>query len=209
MTQTRTCSIPFSGFYNSSHDSALDSALEQSFSDDHGETTPAYDIASDAIDWRMTHIAYAQTYCSNLALEIGANWQFERLYSPREYNFSTDEIDVTISLSELQAMREYVAAEHESDWLQLCKDRLSARSGFIPFYSSNPYTWGGLSDWESPQLSLLVQCYVMARLGEYHFDVDDWLSFECVDDCNGEISRCVESAIPQEAWNKINAMESV
>jgi hypothetical protein len=209
-TQTRTASIPFSGFYESSHDAALDQALEQMFSDDSGcERTPSYDIASDAIDWRAAHLAYAQEYAKNLALETESTWQFAKLDSPRFYNYRTNEIDVTLSLSELQRMRDYVAAEHESAWLELCRDRLTARDGFIPFYDSNPYTWGTLDTWESPQLSLLVECYVVAKLGETESDVQWWLNYECVEDCNGDITRCIESAIPQAAWDKINAMENV
>jgi len=208
MIDTRTCSIPFSGFYESSHDAALDDYLQQIFSDDSGcETTPAYDIAWQAIDWRITYLAYAQLYCKNLANETGATWQFLNLDSPREYNFRSDEIDVTVSLAELQRIRRYVLDGHESDWLQLCKDRLTARDGFIPFYSSNPYTWGTLEDWEAPQISLLVECYVMARLAEYESDPAWYLAYECVDDCNGDISRAIESAIPAEAWDRINAID--
>ena len=203
MTDNRTASIPFTGFYDSWHDSALDDSLSQMFQDDSGDTTPAYDIAYDAIDWRAAHLAYAQKYCINLALEIGATWQFANLDSPRFYNYRSDEIDVTLALSELQLMRDHILSECEPDWITLCSDRLTARDGFIPFYSSNPYTWGTLDDWEAPQLSLLIECYVMARLGEYHSDVQWWLNYEC----NGDVTRCIESAIPSDAWDKINELE--
>ena len=206
-TNVRTCAIPFSGFYESSHDEALDSELEQMFRDDQGEPTPAYDIARDSIDWRVAYLAYAQLYCERLADETDATWQFDRLDSPRFYNYRGDEIDVFIAMDELQRMRRYILDNCESDWLKLCKDRLTLRDGFIPHFDSNPYTWGALDSWESPQLSLLVECYVMAYLAEHESDPQFFIAWEMVEDCNGDVSHCIETAIPQCAWDKINALE--
>jgi hypothetical protein len=196
----RTAIIPFSGFYESTHDAALDDALHSMFQDDCGDATPAYDIASDAIDWRAAHIAYARLYADWLASECNATWQFDEMNSPRFYNYETDQIRATITLAELQRMQSSI---DRADWLALCEERLTARSGFIPFYSSNPDTWGELHEWEAPQLGLLVECYCNAYCDEQH------RAWELVDDCNGDVSRCIESAIPQSAWDKINALEAV
>lgn len=186
----RTTTIPFSGFYESSHDSNLDSALEQAFADENGE--PVDDVqakALDAIDWRKVHLAYAQAYCSNLADTCEAKWQFARLDSPREYNFRSDEIDVTIELAECERMLAHI----ERDTLAaLIEERCTSRDGFSSYYSPDLGDWGPLADWEAPQLALLVECYC-----DTHTTAEerDW---EMVDDCNGEITAMLEQAIPSD-----------
>lgn len=199
-TETRTARIPFAGFCNSWHDDALDRALESCFQDDCGEPTPACDVASDAVDWQSARLAYAQLYCSTLAQETGATWEFAALDSPRFYNFRTDEIDVTVTLPELHRMLDVI---DPAALQSLATDRLTARSGFIPSYSSDVAEWGALETWESPLLGLLIETYCDA-MDQNAESRDCWL----VDDCNGELSRIIESAIPQETWDKINAMES-
>lgn len=204
MTQeTRVARIPFSGFYYSSHDGKLDEALLLMFGDDECEPTPAHEIAFDAVEWREVWLAYAQEYVSNLADECDANWQFTRLVSPREYNFATDEIDVEISLKELRRMYRELTAHGWQSFRNLVSERLAPRDGFIPFYSNVVEKWGALDEWESPQISLMVESYCNLHCS------DEWRAWDCVDDCNGEVSQMIESAIPQSAWDKINELEGV
>ena len=90
--------IPFCGFYYSPHDSALDSALESIFSHDNGEKRDSiFYAAQDAADWRLVQNKYAAEYAAIFAHEFKLPLQFERMESPREYNFSTDIIYCTIS----------------------------------------------------------------------------------------------------------------
>lgn len=186
----RTAPIPFAGFYNSWHDSALDDALSSLAQDDNGETiADEYARLERNMQWSVAFLAYAQLYCERLADETGATWEFAKLDSPREYNFRTDEIDVTVSLPELQRMLDAV----EPDALQtLANDRLSPRSGFIPFYSSDVTQWGALDTWDSPLLGLLIESYCDAM-------DQDAESRDCylVDDCNGDVTACVEAGLPR------------
>lgn len=195
MPDSRITSIPFSGFYNSWHDSALDDALTIMCSDENGDIIDSrYSLATNAIDWRIAHLAYAQLYCERLATACNATWQFAKLDSPRFDNYRTDEIDVTIDLPELQRMHDAI---DPVAFAALVQERLAPRSGFIPFYSADLSEWGNLSEWESPQLSLLVEAY--CDMYETAESRDCWL----VDDSNGDITRCIESAIPADALNKI------
>lgn len=188
MTDNRTTTIPFSGFYESAHDSQLDRALEQMFPDDEG--TPLDDTTSrawNAIDWRVVHLAYAQHYSEALADACDVKWQFAKLDSPREYNFRSDEIDVTIDLAELVRMQ---AAVDPAELAALVAKRCTSRDGFISFYSADLGDWPPLADWEAPQLALLVECYCE------QFTTDEERAWELVDDCNGEITAMIEAAIP-------------
>jgi len=191
------CTIPFSGFYESSHDSQLDDTLSQMFSDESGE--PIDDIVSDAfdsIDWRIVHLAYAQAYCSALADECEATWKYVKLDSPREYNFRSDEIDVEIASDELQRM---YSAVDKVDLAAMIERRLAPRSGFIPFYSNDVTQWGQLSKWESAQISLLVECYC-----NQYCDAES-RAWELIDDCNGQITAMLESAIPADKLQSLYA----
>jgi hypothetical protein len=191
INETRICSIPFSGFYSSYHDAQLDDALSLICSDDCGEIDDArWNVAYDAIDWRKVHLAYAQEYTARMLSECGIKAKFKHLDSPREYNFRTDEIDIEISLSELQR----IYAECDKSQLNiLVADRLKARSGFCPFYSDDLADWSDLEEWESPQLSLLIECYCDANCDAETRDL------YLMDDCNGDLTIILEQAMPQEA----------
>jgi hypothetical protein len=190
-TETRICTIPFSGFYESIHDANIDSALEIMVSDDSGEPdTERLNAAYAAIDWRKVHLAYAQEYASTLADECAATWQFVKLVSPREYNFRTDEIDVSISMAELQRM---MALVDRAPLAALVAERLAPRSGFAPFYSDDLEDWGDLAEWDAPQLSLLVEAYCDTYETAEHRDC--WI----LDDCNGGITGMLEDAMPEDA----------
>jgi hypothetical protein len=189
--EVRVAPVPFAGFYNSTHDDNLQQALESLAQDEGGET-----IASELerlernIQWRAAMLAYAQLYCERLADETSAQWEFAKLDSPREYNFRTDEIDVTVSLAELQRMLDAV----DLAALQaLATDRLSPHSGFIPFYSSQVDDWGALEDWDSPLLGLLIECYCDS-MDQDREARDCWL----VDDCNSDVTACIEAGLPAE-----------
>ncbi len=194
----RTCTIPFSGFYESNHDAMLDYTIEQICSDENGDIDDAkHDAAWRAIDWRKVHLAYAQEYAANLISECGIQGAaFVKLDSPREYNFRSDEIDVSIPLAELQRMRGEV---DDATLRAMVADRLAPRSGFAPFYSDDLDDWGELDEWEAPQLSILVECYCDMYVKAWERD------YEMVDDCNGAITAMVENALPADVLGMIYA----
>ena len=190
MTDTRTTTILFSGFYESAHDAQLDDALAQMFSDDSGDAiADLQERALDAVDWRMVRLAYAQTYCEALADACEAKWQFAKLDSPREYNFRSDEIDVTIEFAELQRMHDAIDA---GELAKRIAERCTSRDGFCSFYSNEVAEWGELAEWEAPQLALLVELYCDG------FASAEERAWELVDDCNGELTAMLENAMPKD-----------
>lgn len=148
--------VPFSGFYNSHHDSAIDDALSFAFQDSSGCGVHGglQSSAWDAIEWRAVWLAYGQAYAYDWAGEAGVeSLQFGRMYHPREYNFETDGIDARISLEEARHIFENIDREALS---RIAKERLSPRSGFIPFYSTDVESWGDVETWEPPLMGILL-----------------------------------------------------
>lgn len=148
--------VPFSGFYYSHHDAAIDDAMNQAFQDSsgcgiHGGLQSA---ARDAIEWRAVWLAYGQAYANDWAGEAGVeSLQFRRMYHPREYNFETDGIDARISIEEAR----YIFASVDREALgRIAQERLSPRSGFTPFYSTDVTAWGDVATWDSPLFGILL-----------------------------------------------------
>lgn len=178
----RNTIIPFSGFYDSLHDSETDRALGQCLSDSNGDP---YDSlvsrAFDCINWRSAHVAYSEAYAQAFAEEFEIDGlEFESLQSPREYNFTTDRIFVNIPDGEVtriyaetpRATLDAVAAE----WF-------TSRSGFSSFYSPDVDDWGDMAKWDHNQLGALVAAYVLhKREGE---EFDTWAEYALCEDFSG------------------------
>ena len=111
--------LPFAGFYESVHDKQLDDAQERDaehFASSDNEEYPnavgmeesdLNEIMFEMADWQKAHEKYARDYVSAFAgyvqqetgLVLGL--EFEKLDSPREYNFGTDRIFAHIPVSVL------------------------------------------------------------------------------------------------------------
>lgn len=190
--------IPFSGFYNSLHDSEIDQTIEQMFSDrDTGsETNPGLESALfNNCDFRKVHTSYAADYCENFAEEFKLpSLKFESLNSPREYNFATDRIFANIELSDL---REALRRVDKSELAKLAREKFTSRSGFISFYNPDVNTWGDLTTWDHNQCGTLLECLADQETS----DSDGFTSYTEFDlmeraRCNGRLNSWVESATP-------------
>lgn len=76
--------IPFMGFYQSVLEAHLDDELEQE------------GLEVDAVDWQATRQRIAEKYAQTWLHKVGLTGQFVEMLSPREYNFETDRIVVTV-----------------------------------------------------------------------------------------------------------------
>ena len=134
--------IPSSGFYNSIHDSIIDSALEYE-SECYADSEKANDIILDVLN--INHLNKIRGELSKLFVEsinelfwygydIKLNLEFDSLKSPRFYNYSTDEIYCYIDndkINELVAL-----LDNENDFIEVLKDKYKSRDGFIVFDST-------------------------------------------------------------------------
>lgn len=172
-------SLPFTGFYHSNHDGLIDQVLERDLEHLERELEiPESDIEAyaelynDEMDWRAVFESYARSYAKaieNLFSDLPcANWGFKELWSPREYNFSTDRIFVEIPLADLEAIRRQT---DDSVLEKLIKQNYTARSGFIPYYPNRLKDWPeNLSDWEPAQLCTLLEAAIMTAQGSDNLD---------------------------------------
>lgn len=195
--------IPFSGFYYSLHDSALDSAIESIFSDDSGDARPEImRHVFDATDWRAVHNAYAADYAATFAHEFKLPLQFESMKSPREYNFSTDVIYCTISAD-------------DAAWLfdtcdkalldKIARETFTSRDGFASFYEPDFTEWGGILAWDYNQLGALIR----ARVTEQNPDFDQWAESELMESAqsNGHLGNWIFESNPK-TLNRLSGINS-
>lgn len=179
--------IPFSGFYYSLHDSALDSALDSIFSDDSGNARPALVCkAHDAADWRKVQNNYAAEYAAAFAAEFNLPLRFGSMESPREYNFSTDIVYCTISAENATWLFDTC---DKTLLAKIARETFTSRDGFISFYSPDFTEWGDILAWDHNQLGALIRAHV----AEQNPDFDRWAEFELMESaqCNGRLENWI------------------
>jgi len=126
-------SIEFGGFYHSDHSAIIDNYIECLEDNDH----PEYNFGN--INWQETFQSYIESYCYNLESyildEYNINIDFKdiSLYSPREYNFRTDEIDCIVN--EKQSLKLLKLVLKDTDFHKRLKEVTTSRSGYIPHYT--------------------------------------------------------------------------
>lgn len=180
--------IPFSGFYNSIHSSELDRALEMMFSDDSGNPNDGLvSRAFDLVQWQSVHAAYAAHYAAAFCEEFEITGAaFESMTSPREYNFETDRIFITLPESEVTRM----LTETPRETLDaVAAEMFTSRSGFISYYPPDVDSWGPIAEWDPNQCFALLLAYVLHRRDGEAFDA--WAEYSIMEyySCNGSLDE--------------------
>lgn len=195
--------IPFSGFYNTLHDSLLDDELRGLFTDDQGDINwKLYNKAFDLIQWQKVFISYAQDYAERFAKEFKVKMVFESLSSPKEYNFTTDRIFCTIDFEEVA--RIYAATDKEA-LSALVREKFTSRDGFSSFYSNDIEEWGIVETWDHNQVGTLIECYA----NQETTNTDGFTSFEeyyLMEDARGNgdiVDWLFASATDKEELNRL------
>ena len=134
--------IPFSGFYNSIHDSIIDSALEYE-SECYADVDKANNIILDLLN--INHYNKIREELSKVFVEginelfwyeydIKLDLEFDSLKSPKFYNYSTDEIYCCVDNDKISAL--VALLDNENDFIEVLKDKYQSRDGFIVFDST-------------------------------------------------------------------------
>lgn len=164
-------SIPFSGFYESLHDSEMDDTLNRMFSDRASgchSNDGLVNRAFEACDWQAVQVEYAQAYAENFAAQFGLKTlRFSELQSPREYNFTTDRIFCTIGRAELRRLRREVSRDTLA---QVAAEYFTSRSGFYSYYSPDVSTWGKVDKWDLNQCGALLTALARDKSSDGTFD---------------------------------------
>lgn len=153
----------FPGFYASQYDDLMDRETDyigESFS----ETFPYVDpdtvlrVVHAAADFNAMQRKLAHTHAKNFVSDLtGAvrtlpglaslqepAWHFVGYTSPREYNFETDRLIITIDSTFMQRLH---AALDYQVFSGVVRERHSSRSGFISFYQNDAAN----SVWQDPK----------------------------------------------------------
>lgn len=183
--------IPFSGFYDSLHSSQIDDSIKQMFTDrDTGciENEGLEMRVFNACNYGAVYREYARAYCREFAGKFGVKVQYERMKSPREYNFTTDVVFATISESE--ALRVFNSLD-KTEFSKVCVDMFTSRGGFSSFYSPNWENWGPLETWDHNQLGAVMVCVAGP-------DFDQWREYDLMEDYsgNGYLTQWIDNWTP-------------
>ena len=126
-------SLQFGGFYHSVHSDILDNELEYILEENGNAVSENDEFNEDNIDWRATHDNYAKNYLDNLNELLELNLEYKGLYSPKQYNFSTDTIDCAIDDITYNDLKYSYC--NDNDFVKWLNDVSSSRSGFHSFCS--------------------------------------------------------------------------
>lgn len=185
----KTIIIPFDGFYESITASLLelDIELENSGIDPNQPLIVDYELA----DGCFCNVAkkWADIYKDWLKNEHGLTLEsltFERLESPREYNFTTDRIFCYISDDDIVKLHKWalsVFVDHS-----VIQDRFSSKDGFHSFYDDFVHEWRTkpVLEWDYNELAVL-----MPTMDGTCNDLNYWVLWEPTL-CNGFFYKQIE-----------------
>lgn len=164
---TLTMQLPFDGFYHSDSDYQLDSGMEMDFeSIDTSKLTFDPSDLSAEVNWKAVYTDFAKLYVEKFQEYLEYEdcpivFTFADLDSPREYNFGTDRIFVTLSLEEAEKIKAGVTPEA---FAQVVKEKFTAYDGFVPHYSNNPDEWTKpLQEWDHNELYALFTAFLKSK----------------------------------------------
>lgn len=129
--------IKFHGFYDSIHSCNIDHMIEYYLEDE--EYNQLYDDVYANIDFKQIYKSYIESYCNNLnnhiyhEYDVNLDFKDLKLWSPREYNFQTDQIDCSINEKEGQKLINIFMKNDE--FLEYLKYHTTSRDGFISFHN--------------------------------------------------------------------------
>lgn len=159
--------IPFSGFYESSHDAEIDRAIESYFNREGDDKNHV----PDDFYYSFNHHgdirrAYARLYAASFAdwfegeTGIALPLEFEEMQSPREYNFTTDRLFVSVPLKTMRAIRRYVP---DNVLAHHIADNHTSRSGFISFYANDLKSWNAkpFATWDYNEYGTLIEAALL------------------------------------------------
>jgi hypothetical protein len=178
MIETVDIEIPFSGFYESFHDSQIKGVLEQELEDiesgeidiDDSDILDIFEkaIAENILNYRAIFNWYAKQYTEAFSEENNLGLEFIELTSPKFYNFESDRIFAKISLSRINEIRE--ECEQSPNWSEFIAEKCESRSGFMSLFST---------DLADPKWSRTIWAEVQYKLLlEYWLNIDGKVWYE-------------------------------
>ncbi len=168
----------FPGFYNTVFQYDNEEMDIESYNQENNT-----DLNYDDFEWNYREYeerickAFANRLESELKDYLPIKIRMQTIFSPKEYNFSNDSINVEISLDLNRLIR--LIKDRKEDAAKFFKDKYTSRSGFISFHS--PY----FSDWLNKEYLLekpshriggLLDCLCSIEISQD--DITDWIDGE-------------------------------
>jgi len=128
----------FSGFYNTIWEFDHNYVLEYINEDRQREI----DFDNLKIDYRQYENDISREFCDQIKsvlYDYIEKVEFEKLQSPKEYNYINDSIDIIITPN-IDNIQKFIY-ENKEEFCQYLKDRYTGYDGYIPFYENDFETW--------------------------------------------------------------------
>lgn len=189
--------VPFSGFYNTVHDDAIDQEVKQMFSDratGWHENEGLESALFGMCNYTKVFNSYAKAYCEAFAGGFGIpSLKFVEMNSPREYNFETDRVFAKITLKDAKRLRDGL---DKGKFRALAAEKFTSRSGFWSFYDPDTTTWGPLNTWDANQVGTILQAHADENSDQNDFSA--WEEFDLMEGfrCNGYLENWICEATP-------------
>jgi hypothetical protein len=174
--------LDFPGFYESILSDGLDHAenmmvegLIENYElpDEPSPYEACMDASTYATGFKL--IARANVDWLNHVLDgTGIVLAYESMESPREYNFSTDALYVTVNDIELLA-----SLTDPAEFEAAIKEHFTSRSGFHSFYSNDIEVWRAkpFTEWDHNELGTLLTTYLRQVAEDKGLDQNDMLEW--------------------------------
>lgn len=176
-------SIPFDGFYESYSSERVDEALGVADGDyeylkeenpqKEGETDTEhakrieklFDEIYDAADFQAMREEYARAYVDAFAKDNGLKLEYEKLESPRFYNFTTDRIFCFIDPAEVGRL---VSIVDPVKLQALIKEKFTSYDGFSSNYSNDMKEWNidAYLELDHNQIETIIECVTAEHVAE-------------------------------------------
>lgn len=172
--------LDFPGFYESVLSEALDDAernmveaLIENYDlpDEPDPYEACYDASTYATGFRMIAKDYVD-WLNHVLDGTGIVLAYESMKSPREYNFSTDALFVTVNDPKLVLLR-----TRPSNLNTVAAEFFTSRPGFHSFYSPLVDTWGEITEWDHNQLGALLTACLRQVAEDKGLDQNDMLEY--------------------------------
>jgi len=171
--KTYSVNLPwFPGFYDSQLDNLIDREIEEEIEN----TGDEWDEVDKRANYQAARVAICKAWVKAFAKESGVAMEFDEISSPKEYNFTTDRVFVTITQAELdkikEARTETLPMSNTPAFKDILKKWFTSRDGFMSFYSndSEDDEWcKPVEEWDHNQLSALLAAYILTKNEQENF----------------------------------------
>lgn len=156
----------FRGFYGSHWDEPDFYGEEEIFD------IPEDKYFEDFVNWDEYHEHIAKEMCSevqHLLSDFVSQINYEKVSSPKYYNFETDAIHCEITFNHKKVMN-YLKENYEA-FSKYIRDNYSSRDGFISYHSNDPSDW--MHNWNEHQVGSILQFICENEGYEEPYDIDD------------------------------------